>query len=102
MPLETASDLSSFFDTDTHGTSVSYTPVGGSSNTIVGIFNNEYELVDVGETGVEASLPILTVKTSDVPNLAQGDSFVIGSTTYKSVVNRPDGTGVTEIQLEEQ
>jgi len=102
MALETASDLASFFDTDAHGTSLSFTPDGGSTSTINGIFNNEYELIDVGENGVESTVPILTVRSSDVPGLVQGDSFVIDSVTYKSVIVRPDGTGITEIQLEKQ
>lgn len=102
MALETSSDLNSFFDTNAHGTSVTYTPSGGSASTINGILNNEYELVDVGDVGVENQVPVLTVKSSDVPSIAQGDSFVIDSTTYQSVIIRPDGTGITEIVLEEQ
>ena len=102
MALESATDLANFFDTDTHGTSVTYTPAGGSESTINGILNNEFELVDVGDTGVESSMPVLTCRTSDVSSVAQGDSFVIDSTTYQSVIIRPDGTGITEIVLEEQ
>jgi len=102
MVLETASDFASFFDTDSHGSSVTYTPDGGSASTINGILNNEFELVDVGDTGVESTIPVLTVKSSDVSSIAQGDTFVIDSVTYKSVIIRPDGTGVTEIQLEKQ
>ena len=102
MTLETTSDLNAFFDTDTHGTTVTFTPNGGSSSTINGIFNNEYELVDIGEHGVESSIPLLTVKSSDVTNISQGDAFTINSVSYKAVVIRPDGTGVTEIQLEAQ
>ena len=102
MALETSSDLNAFFDTSAHGSSVTYTPSGGSASTINGILNNEYELVDVGDVGVENQVPILTVKSSDVPTIAQGDTFVIDSTTYKSVIVRPDGTGITEIVLEKQ
>lgn len=102
MALETSSDLASFFNTDDHGVSVTFTPDGGSASTIVGILNNEFQLVDVGETGVESTMPVLTVRTADVPSLAQGDAFVIDSVNYKSVIVRPDGTGVTEIQLEAQ
>ena len=102
MALESASDLASFFDTDAHGTSVTYTPSGGSASTINGILNNEFELVDVGDVGVESEIPILTCRTSDVSSVAQGDTFVIDSVTYKSVIIRPDGTGITEIVLEKQ
>ena len=102
MALESATDLAGFFDTSTHGSEVTYTPDGGSASTINGILNNEFELVDVGETGVESSMPVLTCRTSDVSSVAQGDTFVIDSTTYKSVIIRPDGTGITEIVLEAQ
>tara|TARA_R100000808_G_scaffold24841_1_gene58699 strand:+ start:2478 stop:2786 length:309 start_codon:yes stop_codon:yes gene_type:complete len=102
MALESTADLNAFFDTDAHGSTVTYTPSGGSASTINGILNNEFELVDIGDVGVESNIPILTVKTSDVSSVAQGDTFVIDSVTYKSVIIRPDGTGITEIVLEKQ
>ena len=102
MTLETASDLASFFDTDTHGTVVTYTPSGGSGTSINVIFNNEYLMIDEGETGVSSTLPVITCRTSDVSSVAIDDTFLIGSTTYKAKIIRPDGTGVTEIQLQEQ
>ena len=102
MALESTADLNAFFDTDAHGSTVTYTTSGGSASTINRIFNNEFELVDIGDVGVESNIPILTVKTSDVSSVAQGDTFVIDSVTYKSVIIRPDGTGITEIVLEKQ
>ena len=102
MALESTADLNAYFDTDAHGSTVTYTPSGGSASTINGILNNEFELVDIGDVGVESNIPILTVKTSDVSSVAQGDTFVIDSVTYKSVIIRPDGTGITEIVLEKQ
>ena len=102
MTLETASDLASFFDTDTHGTAITYTPSGGSGTSINVIFNNEYQLVDEGDVGVSATLPVITCRTSDVPSIQMDDTFLISSVTYKAKIIRPDGTGVTEIQLEQQ
>ena len=102
MALENSTDLDSFFDTDSHGTSVTYTPAGGSPSSINVIFNNEFNLVDVGEVGVESTIPVITCKTTDVASIEQGDDFTINSTNYKAVIVRPDGTGVTEVQLEEQ
>ena len=102
MALESTADLNAYFDTDAHGSTVTYTPSGGSASTINGILNNEFELVDIGDVGVESNIPILTVKTSDVSSVAQGDTFVIDSVTYKSVIIRPAGTGITEIVLEKQ
>ena len=102
MTLETASDLANFFDTDAHGPAVTYTPSGGSGTSINVIFNNEYVLVDDGETGVSSTLPVITCRTSDVPSIQMDDTFLISSVTYKAKIIRPDGTGVTEIQLEQQ
>jgi hypothetical protein len=102
MALETASDLASFFDTDSHGSVATYTPSGGSASSINVIFNNEYILVDEGEVGVNSTIPVITCRTSDVSSVAMNDTFVIDSVTYKSKIIRPDGTGVTEIQLEKQ
>ncbi len=102
MALETASDLAGFFDTNAHGTACTFTPSGGSASTINGILNNEFQLIDVGETGVESTMPVLTVRSSDVSGVAHGDDFTINSIDYKAVVIRPDGTGITEIQLEAQ
>ena len=102
MTLETASDLSSFFDTDSHGSVATYTPSGGTGSSVNVIFNNEYVLVDEGDVGVNSTLPVITCKTSDVSSIAIDDSFVIDSVTYKAKIIRPDGTGVTEIQLEKQ
>ena len=102
MALETATDLLGFFDTNAHGTSLTYTPSGGSASTIKGIINDEFQLVDVGEVGVESSMPVLTVRSSDVSGIAQGDDFTIDSVNYKSKIIRPDGTGITEIVLQKQ
>ena len=89
MTLETASDLASFFDTDTHGTAITFTPSGGSASTIDVIFNNEYVLVDEGDVGVSATVPVITCRTADVPSVAINDTFVINSVTYKSKIIRP-------------
>ena len=102
MALESASDLASFFDTDAHGTAVTYTPAGDSGTSINIIFNNEYVLIDEGDVGVSGTVPVLTCRSSDIPSIAVDDTFLISSTTYKAKVIRPDGTGITEIQLEAQ
>ena len=101
MPVETADDrlilLADF------GESVTYTPNGGSDTTITAIFDNQYTGLDAGGS-VEVSMvqPRLTVRTSDVPNIDQDDAFTVRGTSYDIAVIMPDGTGITEIALEEQ
>jgi hypothetical protein len=98
--VETADDrlimLSDF------GVDATYTPDGGSPSTIKTIFLNEYYSVDAGTVGMEMSQPIAVIRTADAPNLAHNDTFVISAITYKAVNVRPDGTGMTEVALEEQ
>ena len=98
--VETADDrlimLSDF------GVDATYTPDGGSPSTIKTIFLNEYYSVDAGSVGMEMSQPIAVIRTADAPNVAHNDTFVISAVTYKAVNVRPDGTGMTEVALEEQ
>ena len=100
MPVETQEDrlimLSDF------GVDATYTPDGGSPSTIKTIFLNEYYSVDAGSVGMEMTQPIAVIRTADAPSLAHNDTFVIETITYKAVNVRPDGTGMTEVALEQQ
>ena len=65
---------------------------------VVGIFDNGYELEDMGG-GVSASGPSFTLPSSSVPSPVIGLPLVIGAATYKVVEPTPDGTGVTKLRL---
>jgi pectate lyase len=99
MALE---ELSEFFELGEHGTAATYTPSGGTGSSIVVVFRNEFYLEDLGNVGVETSQPIVTVETSKVPGVANGDVITIESANYNVVGVRPDGTGISEIVLEAQ
>ena len=72
----------------------------GSSSTITALLKNEYSLEDVGgEVGVETSTPVAIVRSSDVNNVAQGDTLAISGTTYTIVEVQPDGEGMTNLRL---
>ena len=72
----------------------------GSSSTITALLKNEYSLEDVGgEVGVETSTPVAIVRSSDVNNVAQGDTIAISGTTYTIVEVQPDGEGMTNLRL---
>lgn len=98
--VETAADrlimLSDF------GVDCTYTPSGGSASTIKAIFLNDYYAVETATVAVEMSQPIAVIRTADAPNIAHDDTMVMESVTYKVKNVRPDGTGISEIQLEEQ
>ena len=98
--VETAADrlvmLSDF------GVNCTYTPSGGSATTIKAILLNDYYSVEAGSVAVEMNQPIAVIRTADAASIAHGDTMVMDSVTYKVNNIRPDGTGISEIQLEEQ
>ena len=102
MALETENDQLGFLDTDTHGTTVSYTPSGGSASSIKAIENDEYFGIDGDSVDIEGKQVILTCRSANVPSIAHGDTFAFDSKTYEVVNVRPDGTGFIDIALEEQ
>ena len=85
------------------GETVSYTPSGGSAKDVTGIFDTVDQAVEAGGSVPFAmSQPRLTVRSSDVVGISEGDDFVIRSSSYKVVIVMADGTGITEIALEDQ
>jgi len=46
MAVESAADRAVFFSVDDFGVSATYTPVGGASVTIAGIFDNDFVALD--------------------------------------------------------
>jgi hypothetical protein len=101
MPVETADDRSLLIAD--FGESVTFISNTGSQATITAIFDNQYQAVDAGGTVDFAVVsPRLTVRTQDVSNAVEGDSFIVRGSTYDVVIVMDDGTGITEIALEAQ
>ena len=71
----------------------------GSTATISAILSKAYFAEDVGGTMVESSEPIAMVRTTDVPNVVQGDTLAIDSVTYYVVEVNPDNEGMSELRL---
>lgn len=93
-------DLAPFFSD--FEISASYTPQVGDPATISAIFDKGYQAgSDGGEVEIEGIKPTLTVKDADIPNIQHGDSFTISSKNYTVVGIEADGTGITELILEE-
>lgn len=85
------------------GEQVTYNQVNRGSKKVMAIFDQVYESVEVGGSVPFAlSQPRLTLRTSDVSGVAEGDSFLIRSFTYKVTIVMADGTGITELALEAQ
>jgi hypothetical protein len=99
MPIETDFDRSIVLAD--FGEKVRYSPDGLSSYDIMGIFDNVYEAVDAGGSVPFAmSQPRLTVKTSDVVGISEGDTIHFRDLDYVIRVVMADGTGMTELVLE--
>ena len=72
----------------------------GTTATIYALLRREYlEEEAGGEVGVESSAPFAFVRTSDVPNVVQGDQITISGTTYTIWAVEPDGEGMTDLRL---
>ena len=72
----------------------------GTTAKITALLRNEYREVEVeGEFGVESIAPTAKARTSDVSNVAQGDTLLISETTYTVVEVRLDGGGMTDLKL---
>lgn len=95
-------DFDVFFNTDDFGVSATFTPrTGGASSAIKGIFDKEFVAVGDGDgMEVAATDPVFQCKTNLVPN-ARGGTLVIDGVTYGIVTDKPDGTGVSMLVLED-
>lgn len=100
MAVESAADRAVFFDTDEFGTAATWTPSGGSAATVNGVFDSEYQEVGVSQVGVALAQPRFVCRTADASTAAEGDTLLVGSTTYTIRVVQADGTGLTTMVLE--
>lgn len=68
------------------------------------IFDHEYVLAEVGETGMAATHPAIALPTGAVPSPATGLRVELmsnaGQSYWKTVEHHPDGTGLSVLLLE--
>ena len=82
------------------GVSSTFTDTSASSaSTITAMLKREYFEESAGETTVQCSQPVAVVRTSDVSNVAHGDTLAISGTTYSIVEVSPDNEGLTQLRL---
>lgn len=116
MAMEFDRDFDAFINAD-HGSAgerVTYTPTGGSASSINVILNQEYLDIDTGGLPVQGYQPVAMAKTSDIPNIAFGDTIaasaikslngttIKAATNYKVINFENDNTGMTSLLLEVQ
>ena len=104
MAVETATELSVFFDTDDFALAGTYVKAGGGSSTVNGIMDKAFvEVGGFGSVGVIQAEPRFTVRTASLPSgAAEGDAVTIDSVAYTVRVIERDGTGVAVLVLEAQ
>lgn len=85
--------LSDFINDDTPGYVLA--TVGGVS--VGGIFDNAY----TDPLGFAGSFPALTCASADVSTAAQGTAVVVDGVSYTVAAIKPDGSGITLLQLAE-
>lgn len=82
-------------------------PAGGAACTINVltlysidvIFHNEYEAMILFAGEIESRNPYVEVQDSDIVGIAHASTLVIGGVTYKVTAIKPDGTGITVLEL---
>lgn len=101
MGVESAADILDFFEVDDFADTATYTPVGGSAVSVLGIFDEPQasrgatDLMDI-----TIPSPQFVCRTADVPSAADGDAIVIRTIAYTVRVVLTDGTGVSTLILE--
>ena len=91
-------DLALYFDTDSTAGLADAITLDGQAKAA--IFDNEYQVGAVVNTGMATTMPMLTLRTADVPASPVGKTAVVGTTSYTIVEHQPDGTGVSRLMLE--
>lgn len=97
-----AENLDEFLDKD-HGFAESafYTEQGQSSKEILGVFDDEYQEIGLGEAGISGTVISFTAKTSDIPNADYDDTLVYKGTTYRVVEVEKEYDGFSNLILNE-
>ncbi len=91
-------NLDDFLDITEFAQAVQVGPLG-SEVTINAVFENAHFTVDEGVSGFSTTQPAILCKSTDIEDYSQGSRVVVGGTEYEIVDIRPDGTGMSEVQL---
>lgn len=102
MPVETAGDLAVMLDSDEFGVAATYTLAVGGDTPITGIFDMPAEIVErnAGPGIISAELTFQCASAALPAGAVAGDTIEINSVNYTVRTVLPDGTGLTEIELE--
>jgi hypothetical protein len=100
MPVETSADRAAMLSPKDWGVTATYNSKG-KRYPISGIFDREYQAVDVAEAEVSSTFPVFHIQTADLPCRYQfGDTIQIEGETFNIRDIQPDGTGISMLRLE--
>lgn len=118
MPVESAADRLAFLDSDEFAVEATYMPTGGgSTRTVLGIFDSDFIELDVGgEVAAASRRPVIRCRIDDLTSGGrEGDTFAMTSQqleaagldtnaagTYRVMLVQPDGTGFADMALQKQ
>lgn len=88
-----AEDHAKFFNLSDFGTSVSYTPFGGSASTIKVFWEENFSEVNPnsGYASIQGKQVLALCRTSDVSAATDEDTIVKDAVTWKVIEVRPNG-----------
>lgn len=76
---------------------------GIDEKPLMGIFDNAYFLLEIGDIDIDNTQPRLNCVEADIKNVKKGDSVEINNSIYDITRNpQPDGTGMAIIVLAKQ
>lgn len=98
MPLAD-DDLDIFFSNSDVAKTATYTPAVGTAKPVQVIFDAPFGLTSAQGIDYQSDVPAVTIKTSDVPSVGEGDTLTIDGVVFKVKEIQPDGTGISRIIL---
>ena len=101
LSADILTDIDTMIDVDDFGEAVTYITSAGASSSIVGIWDAEFQAFNPydGSITVETSNPQLMVKTASVSAAKPKEIIVRSGVRYEIKSVKPDGTGVTILEL---
>ena len=84
------------------GEVVTFTPTGGSAETVTGVFDAEHAFQELmGDATIETLRPVVIFRTASLSQTpVRGDSISVRSTDYTVIEIQPDGHGDIVVVLE--
>ena len=101
MPGWTDDEMTALLSTDDMGEVITYTPAGGSAQSITCEWNEAFQRIDL-VNGIVSPSPAARIRSADIATPKIGDVAVRAGVTYKMIESQPDGNGFTVLIFKKQ